>query len=70
MGSLRRMKIFLTGATGFIGGEVARRLVERGDLVVALVRSPAKAAALADLGVELAPGELGDREAIAKAGGS
>ena len=37
------MKAFVTGATGFIGGHVARKLRERGDDVVALVRSPGKA---------------------------
>ena len=40
------MKAFVTGATGFIGGHVARKLRERGDDVVALVRSPDKAGAL------------------------
>ena len=39
------MKVFLTGGTGFIGGEVARQLRERGDEVVCLVRSPGKARA-------------------------
>ena len=37
------MRIFLTGGTGFIGGEVARLLRARGDEVRALVRTPAKA---------------------------
>lgn len=54
------MKVFLTGATGFIGGEVARRLRERGDEVVALVRNPARAGGLAALGVDLVQGDLGD----------
>ena len=58
------MKIFLTGATGFIGGEVARLLNSRGDAVVALVRNPDKAAALSDLGIELVKGDLDDKEAI------
>lgn len=60
------MKVFLTGGTGFIGGEVARRLRARGDEVVALVRTPAKAAALTDLGCEVVPGEVTDAEAVAK----
>ena len=52
------MKAFLTGATGFIGGHVARKLRERGDEVVALVRSPAKATELRELGCELVEGDL------------
>ncbi len=38
------MKVFVTGGTGFIGGEVVRQLRARGDEVVCLVRSPEKAA--------------------------
>ncbi|HEX2030062.1 MAG TPA: NAD-dependent epimerase/dehydratase family protein [Actinomycetota bacterium] len=52
------MRAFLTGATGFIGGVVARKLRRRGDDVIALVRSPARAAALRDLGCELVEGSL------------
>jgi dihydroflavonol-4-reductase len=58
------MRAFVTGATGFIGGHVARKLRERGDDVVALVRSPPKATALADLGCELVAGDLSSEEAI------
>ncbi|MCU1588061.1 MAG: hypothetical protein JWN31_1554 [Frankiales bacterium] len=58
------MRIFLTGGTGFIGGEIARRLRDRGDDVVVLVRTPAKAAALTALGCELVTGDLSDTAAI------
>ena len=58
------MKAFVTGATGFIGGHVARKLRERGDEVVALVRSPAKADELRTLGCDLIEGDLSSEEAI------
>ncbi|HEY5054354.1 MAG TPA: NAD-dependent epimerase/dehydratase family protein [Solirubrobacterales bacterium] len=58
------MKVFVTGGTGFIGGEVVRQLRERGDDVVCLVRNPAKGKAVAALGCELAAGDLGDATAI------
>lgn len=61
------MKVFLTGATGFIGGHVARKLRERGDDVIALVRDPAKASELARQGVELRQGDLSSRQALAEA---
>lgn len=51
-------QIFITGATGFIGQEVARELIERGYSVRALVRSPKKAALLESLGVELIFGDI------------
>ncbi|HET6570872.1 MAG TPA: NAD-dependent epimerase/dehydratase family protein [Solirubrobacterales bacterium] len=58
------MKVFVTGGTGFIGGEVVRQLRGRGDEVVCLVRSPEKAAKLRELGCEPIAGDLGDGEAI------
>jgi nucleoside-diphosphate-sugar epimerase len=58
------VKVFVTGGTGFIGGAVVRQLRARGDDVVALVRNPAKGAALAELGCTLVPGDLGDERAI------
>jgi len=61
------VKIFITGATGFIGGHVARMLRERGDEVSAQVRTPAKAADLAELGVELVPGAIDDRASLGAA---
>lgn len=58
------MRVFLTGGTGFIGGETARQLRARGDDVACLVRSPEKAQPLADLGCEIVSGDLGDETAI------
>ena len=58
------MKVFVTGGTGFIGGEVARQLRARGDEVVCLVRSPEKAAKLSELGCEPVSGDLGDEAAM------
>src|SRR5215204_3344164 len=58
------MKYFLTGATGFLGGRVARRLRAGGHEVVAVVRSIEKAGDLADLGVELHRGDVADKESM------
>jgi dihydroflavonol-4-reductase len=58
------VKVFVTGGTGFIGSAVVRQLRARGDEVVALVRTPAKAAALEELGCALVPGDLNDERAI------
>jgi dihydroflavonol-4-reductase len=58
------VKAFVTGGTGFIGGKVADKLRERGDEVVALVRSPAKAGKLEALGCELVQGDLSDRSRL------
>ncbi len=55
------MRVFVTGATGFIVGEVVRRLRARGDEVVALVRDPERAKGL---DCELVQGDLGDADAI------
>lgn len=58
------MKVFVTGGTGFIGGEVVRQLRERGDDVVCLARNPEKGAKLTGLGCELISGDLGDEGAL------
>jgi dihydroflavonol-4-reductase len=57
-------RYFVTGATGFLGGELAKQLVGRGHQVVALVRSPDKAALLKALGVTLHVGDITDRESL------
>ncbi|MCB9455612.1 MAG: NAD-dependent epimerase/dehydratase family protein [Anaerolineaceae bacterium] len=58
------MKYFVTGATGFIGGYLAQRLIRDGHEVVALVRTPAKAQALADTGVIIAQGDITDKASM------
>jgi nucleoside-diphosphate-sugar epimerase len=57
-------KYFVTGATGFIGGEIVKQLVGRGHKVVALVRSPQKATLLKALGVDIHAGDITDRETL------
>jgi uncharacterized protein YbjT (DUF2867 family) len=55
------------GATGFIGGRLARSLAERGVAVRCLVRSRAKARALEAAGMELHVGDITDGESLAGA---
>ena len=52
------MKVFITGATGYIGGSVATKLLERGDTVLGLARSDPAAAALKKRGIEPVAGDL------------
>ncbi len=56
------MKVFITGATGFVTGNVARRLIARGDEVRALVRDPARARGLA--GAQRVRGDLASADAL------
>ena len=58
------MTYFLTGATGFLGGVLARQLVESGHTVRAIVRDPARAAALQQLGVHLSQGDVTHKESM------
>jgi nucleoside-diphosphate-sugar epimerase len=58
------MRVFVTGATGFVAGTVALQLLARGDEVRALVRDPSRAQTLERAGAALVPGHLGDTEAL------
>jgi dihydroflavonol-4-reductase len=58
------MRVFVTGATGFLGSRLAKKLRERGDDVVCLVRTPSKAAELDGIGCELIEGDLTDVASI------
>lgn len=59
--------IYITGATGFIGGRLAQRLLKRGARLRCLVRSPEKAAALRAAGAELVVGDVADPDVHRKA---
>jgi len=58
------MTICLTGATGFVGGTVARQLQAAGHRVRAIVRSPKAADALAAAGIELHEGDVANKESM------
>ena len=60
------MKIFLTGASGFIGGSVGARLAAAGHRVRGLVRDPAKAEAVRAVGIEPVVGTLDDAALLAR----
>lgn len=61
------MKIFLTGATGYIGGSVAERLLRDGHAVAGLVRSDAGARQVQALGMRAVLGSLDDAPVIEQA---
>jgi nucleoside-diphosphate-sugar epimerase len=58
------MRYFVTGATGFLGGFLARELRAAGHAVSALVRDPGRAGDLSQLGVELHRGDITDRASL------
>jgi nucleoside-diphosphate-sugar epimerase len=61
------MRIFITGASGWIGSSVVPELTANGHQVVALARSDASATALTDAGAEIVRGDLGDIEILQQA---
>jgi dihydroflavonol-4-reductase len=60
------VRTLVTGATGFLGRHLVRLFAERGGLR-ALVRRGTDASWLRELGVEVAPGDVGDVEAMRRA---
>jgi NADH dehydrogenase len=52
--------ILITGATGFVGSHLVKRMRRDGLKVRAVTRTPAKAKTLEDLGVDVVPGDIAD----------
>ena len=61
------MKIFITGASGYIGGSVAAAMMAANHQVSGLARSDEATAALAQLGIRPVRGTLNDAHILAKA---
>ena len=58
------MKYFITGATGFIGGRVAKQLIHAGHQVVALARDTSRLPNPTTTEIQWLPGDIRDKESL------
>jgi dihydroflavonol-4-reductase len=61
------LTVLVTGATGFLGASLVRRLLAEGEHVRVLARSPAKAKPLTDEGAQVVIGDITDPSAVGTA---
>jgi len=60
------MRVFVTGATGYIGSEVVRELIDAGHIAIGLTRSDKGAIKLKKAGAEVLLGSLDDLDSLRK----